>query len=218
MVWLLVVGKFKMEEQFLGIHCNDHSSNRPPYMNSLLDSADLSLSSLEVHRQWSSSVSQGFLCTPGLWWCSESFGNPSSDAGRVQETEMGFGPQNQDLRWFSMIQGNSLCIVGWTNRESVQLSAEDAGKGNSPVMWHDGAGGWAGKEVQVPCLCSLVVLEVRSWSSYMMGAADIQTQFNFWVSFIPRSRLESEQNVYGLCSDLPDSQWCNTGQEQLGFY
>lgn len=165
MVWLLVVGKFKMEEQFLGIHCNDYFSNRPPHMNSLLDSADLSLSSLEVHKQWSSSVSQGFLCTSGLWWCSESLGNPSSDAGRVQETEMGFGPQNQDLRWFSMIQGNSLRIVGWTNRELVQLSAEDAGSRQGQLACHVARWSWwmGGQGSPSP----LLVLACGPWSEIM---------------------------------------------------
>lgn len=52
----------------------------------------------------------------------------------------------------------------------------------------------------------------------MVEAADIQAWFHLWVSLIPRSRLESEQNVSGLCSALRDSQWCSTGWDQLGFH
>lgn len=71
---------------------------------------------------------------------------------------------------------------------------------------------------------SLLELAHGLWSEIMeqipwiSGAADIQAWFNLWVTLIPRSRLESEQNVYGQCSALPDCQWCSTGWEQLGIH
>lgn len=62
---------------------------------------------------------------------------------------------------------------------------------------------------QDPCMCSIVVSGVKSLSDCIVQAADVQAWLHLWVSLIPRSRLESEQNVYSLCSDLPDSEWCN---------
>lgn len=49
-----------------------------------------------------------------------------------------------------------------------------SGKGSSPFVGHTRVGVQTGEEVQVRCLCLLMVFGVISWSSYMMGPADIQ--------------------------------------------
>lgn len=49
-----------------------------------------------------------------------------------------------------------------------------SGKGSSPFVGHTRVAVWTGEEVQVPCLCLLMVFGVISWSSYMVGPADSQ--------------------------------------------
>lgn len=92
----------------------NYSSNRPPCKNSWLHSADLSLSSLQVHIQ-RLTAPQGF-----LWTCLASTGVgggvPSSPgvAWRSQKQDrVGFGLWSLNLGWVSTTCLYHAASIGW---------------------------------------------------------------------------------------------------------